>query len=418
MFVTLKAVGIVVEYNPFHNGHFYHLQQSKEKANADVVIAVMSGYFLQRGEPALVSKWARTKMALKNGVDLVVELPYAFSTQSAEIFARGAVAILDSLFCHSLCFGSEQGKIEPFYKALERIKQNKNEYENCLKEALNEGYSYPKAKSIAFLSLINNNEDIVDLSKPNNILGIQYIQAIHDLKSSITPLTTKRIGGGYHDQRLHESTIASATSIRNTIFSKKELHTLHSYMPKSSYEELIYYKKTFSNFHQWEDYFPFLKHAILTKSINELSEIYEMEEGLEYRFKEKIKNAKSFLDFVQSVKTKRYTWTRLQRICVHLLTNTKKDEMLHALTIKSAPYIRLLGMNKRGQSYLNFIKKEVEVPLIAKLSSYDSPFLELDIKAANVYSLVFPEPISTDFMHLEFSTPPLRYNEENKSFIN
>lgn len=418
MAFTLNAVGIVVEYNPFHNGHFYHLEQSRKKAKADVVIAVMSGYFLQRGEPALVSKWSRTKMALKNGVDIVVELPYAFSTQSAEIFALGAVSILDSLFCKALCFGSEQGKIEPFHNALKQIKQKEKDYEKKLKEALNEGHSYPKAKSIAFQSIMDVKEDIVDLSKPNNILGIQYIQAIDKLNSNITPMTTKRIGGGYHDQTLHETTIASATSIRNTLFIQNDLHTLSGYMPKPSYEELQQYKQAYTTFHHWETYFPFLKYSILTKTIQELSEIYDMEEGLEYRFKEKIKMAKSFHEFLHSVKTKRYTWTRLQRICVHLLTNTKKEQMMPALSIRQAPYIRLLGMNRNGQNYLNLIKKDLSVPLVAKLSSHDYPLLALDIKAANVYSLAFPEPICSNIMHQEFSTPPLRYDEENKRFLN
>lgn len=415
--VTLKATGLIVEYNPFHNGHYYHLQQSKKKTSADCIIAVMSGYFLQRGEPALVSKWARTKMALESGVDLVVELPYAFSTQSAELFAKGAVSILDALQCDYVCFGSELGEIEPFQKTIQRLQRQKAEYNLQVKKALKEGNSYPKAKSIAFQVIMKGEEGLVDLSQPNNILGFQYMNAINNLKSKMIPTTIKRLGGGYHDKTLHETTISSATSIRKALFEFQDLPSLKPYVPFTTYHQLQEYHQTYQHFHRWESYFHLLKYAILTKDIEELSEIYEVEEGLEYRLKAKIKEAESFQSFIHSVKTKRYTWTRLQRVCVHILTNTTKEKMKHAASITRAPYIRLLGMNKVGQQYLKALKKSLDVPIIAKLSAFEHPLLKLDVNASDIYALALQPKKQKLALQREFSTPPLRYDEERRIFL-
>lgn len=213
----LKAVGLVVEYNPFHNGHLYHLEASKTASEADAVIAVMSGNFLQRGEPALVSKWARTKMALKQGADLVIELPYAYATQKAETFADGAISILEALGCSSVCFGSENGEISPFLETAELLNSHHAEYQQLVKQFMKEGMSYPSAQTSAFLALETDSRPL-DLSLPNNILGFQYVRAIQKQKASIRPLTIKRTAAGYHDEDFNSSPIASATSIRKALF--------------------------------------------------------------------------------------------------------------------------------------------------------------------------------------------------------
>jgi predicted nucleotidyltransferase len=168
----MKAVGVIVEYNPFHNGHAYHLQAAKELAQADLAIAVMSGNFLQRGEPALISKWYRTRMALLNGVDIVLELPYRFATQKAETFANGAVTILDAIGCHSLCFGSESGDISSFFETVDYLDTHKERFDEKIKMNIKSGVSYPKALSLSFQSL-SSPENILSLDKPNNILGFQ-----------------------------------------------------------------------------------------------------------------------------------------------------------------------------------------------------------------------------------------------------
>ena len=230
----MKSVGLIVEYNPFHNGHAYHLQASKVAAQADVVIAVMSGNFLQRGEPALVSKWQRTKMALLNGVDIVFELPYRFATQKAETFAFGAVSILDAVHCESLCFGSESGDLSDFLQTIDYLKEQQNPYNENIKSYLDTGVSYPKALSLAFQQLPAA-DNYLDLAKPNNILGLEYIKAIQQQKCAVRPLTIARKNADYHDEHFASATIASATSIRKAIFTNDNSQTnIDQYVPEQT----------------------------------------------------------------------------------------------------------------------------------------------------------------------------------------
>ncbi|WP_191556369.1 nucleotidyltransferase [Metabacillus idriensis] len=409
----MKAVGLVVEYNPFHNGHLYHLQASKEKSEADTVIAVMSGHFLQRGEPALVSKWSRTKMALQQGADLVVELPYAFATQKAEIFSDGAISILEALKCHSVCFGSENGEITPFLETAKTLAERDSDYQDAIKYYMKQGISYPSAQTKAYQSLDTGGHTL-DLSMPNNILGYQYVKAIQKQGSAISPLTIKRTSAGYHDEEFNETPIASATSIRKAIFSE-ENKDIQSFVPETTWDNLKKYNDDFDTFHQWEDYFGFLKYTICTMTHGELKQIYEVEEGLENRVKSLIHQAASFKDFMEQLKTKRYTWTRLQRLCLHILTRTTKDQM--KLNETGSPYLRLLGMSSQGRAYLNSIKKTVDRPIVSTLSAFSHPLIDLDIKAASVYAMVFPEPIRSQFMHSEYSTRPIQYNEAENLFL-
>jgi predicted nucleotidyltransferase len=401
---NMKALGLVVEYNPFHNGHLHHLKESIKKTNADVVVAVMSGHFLQRGEPAILSKWIRTKMALECGVDLVVELPYAFATQKAETFANGAISILDALFCDFLCFGSESGDITPFLYTSQFLKESKETYDNSVHSYMKTGVSYPKALTLAFNNL-GNNENLLDLTLPNNILGFHYVTAIHKLKSRMQPFTIKRTSAGYHDEHFHSPTIASATSIRKALFS--DTANVDNYVPEATMKRLQENKQHYT-LHRWENYFHLLKYRILSMTTDEIQSIYEVEEGLENRIMEKILHATSFQDFMERMKTKRYTWTRLQRLCTHLLTNTTKEQMNDVNVSQTSPYIRLLGMSQIGQAYLSKVKKQVHLPIISKLSSFDHPLLHLDIKAANTYFMIYDEPLRSQRLQEEFSTPPIR----------
>ncbi|WP_052366253.1 nucleotidyltransferase family protein [Geomicrobium sp. JCM 19055] len=199
----MKAIGLIVEYNPFHNGHLYHLQTSKKHAKADVVVCVMSGYFLQRGEPASYSRQTRTKLALDAGADLVVELPYAYSSQHASLFARGSVSILNDLLIDSFYFGSEYGDIDAFMELDLFMQQHEQTLESHVKKRMNEGASYPRAQSEAFLELTPPTT-FPDLSQPNNILGYQYVKAARELNASIQPETIQRTGSGYHSEDLEE----------------------------------------------------------------------------------------------------------------------------------------------------------------------------------------------------------------------
>ena len=414
----MKAVGIIVEYNPFHNGHYYHLHHSKKQTNADCIIAVMSGNFLQRGEPALVSKWTRTKMALEAGVDIVIELPYIFATQKADVFANGAISILHSLFCREVCFGSEQGTIDDFLNTVVFLHKNDEEYQQLMRQEIKKGYSYPKAASLAY-SKLNINASFLDLSLPNNILGFHYVKAIKEQGYEIKPCTIKRTSAHYHDEKFSSPSIASATSIRKSLVeTNNNIDEISNYIPSATKIHLQNYYNTNKTFHDWESYFHLLKYKLLTLSPVELQTIYEVEEGLENRLVANIRGASSFNDFMNKMKTKRYTWTRLQRLCLHVLTHaTKKEMAIHRHNNKKTSYVRLLGMNKNGQNYLRQIKKDLKVPLIANVSSYFDEMIHLDLKVANTYACILPEPLRSNVLKQEYANPPIRYDEEVNCFI-
>ncbi|MGO4887892.1 nucleotidyltransferase [Anaerobacillus sp. MEB173] len=413
----MNIAGIIVEYNPLHNGHEYHLNQTKAKTNADLLIAVMSGYFLQRGEPAIVSKWTRTKMALEAGADIVIELPYAFSTQKAETFANGAISILDAVGVNQLCFGSEEGAIDSFYNLLSFMNDKESLFNQNVKNYIAEGNSYPKATSLAF-SKLENNSGVLDLSQPNNILGYHYIKAIQMHKSSIKASTIQRKNAQYHDETFSDYTFASATSIRKKIFSENnEVTAITSVVPSYTKEHLTNYYRENQLFHNWELYFSYLKYKLLTSTTDQLQQIYEAEEGLEHRFVHYIKKADNFSSFMNTVKTKRYTWNRLQRLCSHILTNTTKSEMELISNAEEVPYIRLLGMTTNGQGYLNKIKKHLNVPLITSLSKEMNPLLALDVRAATCYALGYKKEMQSKRIQEEFSTPPIRYDEKAGLFM-
>lgn len=401
----MKAVGLIVEYNPFHNGHAYHLQSSREAAGADVVIAVMSGNFLQRGEPALVSKWTRTKMALLGGADIVLELPYLFATQKAETFANGAVSILEAAGCESLCFGSENGDISSFMNTLNFLAENNEEFEKKINQYIKTGVSYPKAQSLSFTELASD-KNLLNLSKPNNILGYEYIKAIMRQKSSIKPMTIQRKQAEYHDEHFSSATIASATSIRKAIFGDTaDREQIGQFIPSSTLELLENYYNEYGLFHNWECYWPLLKFRLLQMNPEELRTIYEIEEGLENRLLRAAANAESFSGFMEEVKTKRYTWTRLQRICVHILTNARKEEMLDGN--EKASYLRLLGMSNNGRDYLKKMKSHFSLPLVSRLSSCKLTSLALDIKAARIYSCALTGKNQSKLLNMEYNQPPV-----------
>ena len=400
----MKSTGLIVEYNPFHNGHLHHVEQARQLTNADVIIAVMSGNFLQRGEPAIVSKWARAKMALSAGVDLVVELPYVFAVQHAKKFAFGSINILKALDCDNFCFGSESGDIDEFYQALNFIKVNQVTYEENVKKLMKTGISFPSALTNSF-TMINHQGEFVDLTKPNNILGFHYIEANHELITPMKAYTIKRKNANYHDKEFSSSTIASATSIRKATFEgNQSLQKIEQYIPDSTLKAMEEYLSEYGSFHHWEQYWPFLQYRLLNISSEDLEKIYDIEEGLEHRLQKMAKESQSFQEFMNKIKTKRYTWTRLQRICVHILTNTKKNEMkkLH----DEIQYIRLLGMTHKGREYLNHKKKDLPFPIISKLSSYPNKIVQLDVRAANIYAQGLQEPYRSSLFKMEYAQPP------------
>ncbi|MCC2395884.1 nucleotidyltransferase [Bacillus cereus] len=408
---------MVVEYNPFHNGHLYHVQQTKKLTQSDIIIAVMSGPFLQRGEPALISKWYRTKMALANGVDLVVELPYVFAAQKAETFANGAISILNALRVSEICFGSEDGQIENFYNTIS-IQKNEEETFNCLvKQFMDAGNSYAKATSDAFSHILTS-EKSIDMSQPNNILGFQYMKAILSQNSSIQAQTIKRFASHYHDETFNDQHIASATSIRKQLFSEEgSFTTIEPFLPQATTSLLANYKQNYGILHNWEQYFSFFKYRLMTMSPGDLRHIYEIEEGLEHRILSKIQNSSSFYSFMEALKTKRYTWTRLQRACTHILTNTTKEDIRSANIEQHAPYIRLLGMSQKGQTYLSKNKKKIELPILTHTKTFDHAALDIEKKANSVYFSIMHEPLRTQLLKQDITHHPIRYDETTTKFL-
>ncbi|MFC4409320.1 nucleotidyltransferase [Chungangia koreensis] len=398
----MKATGIITEHNPFHNGHKHHINESRKKTNADVIISVMSGNFLQRGEPSFVDKWTRTKMALQGGADLVIELPYVYATAQASDFAKGAITLLDALFCDAFCFGSEVGDIQPFLRTHHLLSQEAKRYNNYIKEEIATGISYPKALNMAYERLTDGQTGpFADLSRPNNILGYHYVESAKQINSSMIPQTIQRIQAGYHDDINDQLTIASATGIRKSFFEKGDLSDVRQFLPKNSVQELITFNEKY-DFASWESFWPLLRFTILRYSPEELRKFSEVTEGIEYLIHRAAKTANSYLDFMEKVKSKRFTWTRIQRMLTHIYTNFTWEELR---SFESPTYIRLLGMNATGKEYLNSVKKELKLPLISRVASSQDPMLQIDIRATDVYFsglLNGAERIGS-----EYRTPPI-----------
>ncbi len=402
----MKAVGIVVEYNPFHNGHAYHLTQAKKVAKADIVIAVMSGTFLQRGEPAMVDKWTRTKMALAGGVDIVIELPYVYSTAPATDFAKGAISILTAVGCDSFAFGSEDGSIQPFLNTYDLIDNNRTEYDALIKDSLKTGASYPKSLYYAYEQLTQKfPAPYIDLAQPNNILGFHYLEAARTLDSNIKPLTIPRIAAGYHDALKQDSSIASATGIRKALASTSSLQSVQKVVPETSFDYLTDWHRHYKKFASWESFWPLLQFTIMRHTPSELTRYAEVTEGIENAIMKAAKNSSSFNSFMKKIKSKRYTWTRIQRMITHIYTGFTKEQLQ---SFEAPSFIRLLGMSAKGQAYLGKRKKDIELPLISRVAAANDAMLAIDIHAAELYNLSIEQGVTAQSLPKDYQTPPIR----------
>ncbi len=404
---SMKAVGIVVEYNPFHNGHAYHLTQAKKVAKADIVIAVMSGTFLQRGEPAMVDKWTRTKMALAGGVDIVIELPYVYSTAPATDFAKGAISLLTAVGCDSFAFGSEDGSIQPFLNTFELIDNNRTEYDALIKDSLKTGASYPKSLYYAYEQLTQKfPAPYIDLAQPNNILGFHYLEAARTLNSNIQPLTIPRIAAGYHDALKEDAPIASATGIRKALATTSSLQSVQKVVPEASFDYLADWHRHYKKFASWEAFWPLLQFTIMRHTTSELTRYAEVTEGIENAIMKAANSSSSFNSFMEKIKSKRYTWTRLQRMITHIYTGFTKEQ-LHSFEAPS--FIRLLGMSETGQAYIGKRKKDIELPLISRVAAAKDAMLAIDIHAAELYNLSIEQGVTALSLPKDYQTPPIRY---------
>ena len=398
----MKITGLITEYNPFHLGHEFHINSSKQKTDCDYTICIMSGNFVQRGIPAIVDKWSRTKMALLGGVDLVLELPTIYSVSSAEYFAFGAISTLNSLnIVDNICFGSECGDVTTLKKIAEILVNEPLEFKKDLKEQLNLGLSFPKARSIAIEKYIKNsnifNIDNIEhiLNSPNNILAIEYCKSLFKLKSNINPITITRQGSGYNDDNLNQDNFSSASSIRKDI-TEKSLESCINVLPKYAYEILKN-----SKISDVDRMFFYVKYKLLSNP-QFLSNIPDANEGLGNKILNNIGNFNNFDEFIMSCKSKRYSYTRISRVLCQCFLSLSKEDILLS---KSKPqYIRVLGLNKNGAKILKEIKKNSKIKIVNKISSKNTdPMLSIDIKATNLYSL-----LNNNIMHnADFKISPI-----------
>lgn len=394
----MKAVGLIVEYNPFHNGHLYHLNKSKELSGADSAICIMSGNFIQRGEPAVINKWARAKMALMAGADIVIELPVVYAMSSAEYFADASVKILDSLgVVESICFGSESGDIDGLDMIADVLIREPGEYKNYLKQALDGGISYPAARQTAvgkFMSGINGNVEEI-LSHSNNILGIEYIKALKRIKSSIRPLTVKRVANSYNQEDLTGG-ISSATAIRKSILKNDNsyLEVLGTVLPESSMKII---EEEFSSGRGPvfpESFENIMLAELRNMPLNRLRQLPYVGEGLENRIKRAAENSGSMEELIDNICTRRYTRTRIQRCIFSVITGLTASDFKE-FNLKGGPqYARVLGFSSKGRELLSTIRRTSRIPLIVKPADYKnscnplvSRMLQIEARSTDIYVL-------------------------------
>ena len=366
----MKAVGIVIEHNPFTNGHKLHIENTKKLSNADVVVGVMSSFFVQRGEPSIISKEERAKMAIDAGVDLLVELPTIYAVESSDYFCKYAISILNKLKVNSVCFGSETGNSEEFLRKYSETEIVQPHLDFLVSDLMDEGMSYPSAMSKA-LSIM----DAYRAETPNDILGLGYLKEIRKNHYDIDVLTYKR-EGNYNDEEISDGKV-SASALRKLIKEGKDFSTYTPYFKKINEADKYYL----------DDYFTYLKHKLLTTTSEELATIHLVNEGIENLFKKQIIEATSMNDFIEKCISKRYTYARIKRTIIHILLNTKKDFAKEVLS-KDVTYIRILATNKKGQEYLNEIRKDVEVPILSKFRGNAYPVLQFEKQANLVYHII------------------------------
>ena len=391
----MRVVGIVAEYNPFHNGHQFHIEQAKQLTHADAVIVVMSGNFVQRGAPAIMPKHQRAEAALKAGADLVIELPVYYATGSAEIFATGAISILNYLGCvDAICFGSECGDIGILKELAHVFCDEPLHYKEELQHYLRLGYSFPSARQQAIKNLYPNENYENILEQPNNILGIEYLKALKQIQSDITPYTITRIVSKYHDVELKEK-LSSATAIREQLSKHGLLNIEHQVSADSMEIMQMYHKKRFPVY--LDDFSLLLKYRLLNETKATLATYADVSEELANRICKKRNEFVSFEQFCELLKTKELTYSRISRALLHILLNIKK-EASHELK-----YARMLGFRKDNTELLTIIKKTSSIPLVTKFEDEESE----DVFASNLYESVITEKFKTPFTN-EYEHPIVR----------
>lgn len=391
-----KVLGIVAEYNPFHNGHFYHMQESKKNTEADSCICVISGNFTQRGEPSIVNKWAKTYMALCCGADLVIELPTIYSISSAENFASGAIKIFDSLkIVTDISFGAECNDLATLNNVANVFYSEPANYKTILNHELKRGLSYPMARENAVLMYLNDIKRYANvLSNSNNILAIEYLKALKQQKSMIQPNIVPRKNVYYNDQKIVDD-FASATAIRKLMLNR-EYAEVRKVVPRSTYQIIGEEYKKNHIILGIKKYEKEIIYALRVMPIEEIQNLPDVNEGLEFAIKKAASETNNIEELIEKVKSKRYIQTRIQRILLYVLLGITKKDMEDSK--KMVPYVRVLGFNSRGKILISEIMNQnPKLNMITSVGKYVNKkmpknkqltrMLDLDINATNIYTL-------------------------------
>ena len=395
----MKTVGLITEYNPFHNGHQFHIEQAKALTGADAVVVVMSGDFVQRGEPAIMPKHLRAEAALKCGADLVIELPLCYATGSAEQFAFGAISTFEKLgVIDSICFGSECGNLQILFDIAHILSNESDEYKTTLQKHLRSGNSFPLAREKAINELFPDKNYGQILSEPNNILGIEYIKALLKLNSNIRPVTIQRSGAHYHDSELNQL-FSSATAIRRSL-NASSLEDLQSVVPAAMYDIMKKeYNKSFPVYPN--DGSLLLKYRLLNETKESLCGYADVSEELANRIFNHRNEFASFEQFCELLKTKELTYARISRALLHILLKCKNTD-LHDIC-----YARVLGFRTDATGIMSEIKLKSSIPLVTKLTAFKHPMLELEVYASHIYHSILTDKYGTSFKN-EYERPLLR----------
>ena len=380
----MKITAIVAEYNPLHRGHQYHINKTREITGCDYLIAIMSGNFTQRGECAAFDKWARTRMALEAGVDLVVELPVTYATASAERFARGAVEILNALGCVDfLSFGSETAQLKallPLASLLEREPWN---FRRTLQDELKKGVSFPAARQAALAAVVSE-EAAKPLSSPNDILAVEYLKALLHLDSRIQPVAILRRGAGYRSDALDYCEMPSAMAIRQALLEGKDVS---AYLP--GYPPSLLAQPVFA-----ESLFPLLIYALRRSTPHSLQNIAGVGEGLEDKIWKAARTARSYDELLSLVKSRRYTTGRIARALLSCLLGVTKD--LNRRIDGQSRYARVLGMREKSVPLLSLLSQSSSIPIVTQPAKVlrDLPLegLQLDALASDLYGILKSPP--------------------------
>ena len=396
----MKAVGLVTEYNPFHNGHLYHLNKAMELTGADISVAVMSGDFVQRGEPAVLDKYTRTSMALNSGVNLVVELPVNYAVSSAESFAVGALKVLDYVKADSIAFGSESGDIERLSKLAHILCDNEDTLYKEISKYTANGISYAAARQ-KVVEKLTDKDTAAMLTSSNNILAVEYLKAIIKNNYAIKPHTVQRQGDSYNDTDI-KSEYASATALRKNLKADNIseyipvkagliLSSNTNYIYPDDITEVLFTRLLDILFASNYDKNVFIENVMQYPDVSKeiAGRLYKsamdmITRTVPQRSESKDNWAFSFGSLCEHIKTKEVPLSRIKRALVRITLGLDKK---HMEKYANEPYIRVLGFDKKGQEYLSYIRKTVEVPLITKTADYKEMLLD-DIHAANIYNMI------------------------------